>query len=208
MQPEEVEPDRVRRARSGAIPDDSIAGDDALMARLAGGDARAFEAIVNRELDRALAVARRVVGNDAEAEDVAQEALLRLWGRAAKWRPGQARIRTWLYRVSVNLSIDRLRQRKGELVAEPPEWSQPADQQQSIEQQELSRSMDSALQALPDRQRIALVLFHYEGASMAEVAEVLETSADAVESLLARGRRTLKKRLAPQWRAMLPDMME
>jgi len=208
VQPEEVEPGRVQRARSGPIPDDSIAGDDALMARVAGGDARAFEAIVNRELDRALAVARRVVGNDAEAEDVAQEALLRLWGRAAKWRPGQARIRTWLYRVSVNLSIDRLRQRKGELVAEPPEQSQPADQQQSIEQQELSRSMDRALQALPDRQRIALVLFHYEGASMVEVAEVLETSADAVESLLARGRRALKKRLAPQWRAMLPDMTE
>lgn len=208
MQPEEVEPDRVRRARSGPIPDDSIAGDDALMARVAGGDARAFETIVNRELDRALAVARRVVGNDAEAEDVAQEALLRLWGRAAKWRPGQARIRTWLYRVSVNLSIDRLRQRKGELVAEPPERAQPADQQLTIEQQELGRSMDSALQALPDRQRIALVLFHYEGASMAEVAEILETSADAVESLLARGRRSLKKRLAPQWRAMLPDMTE
>ena len=208
MQPEEVEPDRVQKMRSGPIPDDSIAGDDALMARVAGGDARAFENIVNREIDRALAVARRVVGNDAEAEDVAQEALLRLWGQAARWRPGQARIRTWLYRVSVNLSIDRLRQRRGELMAEPPEGSQPADQQQSIEQQELSRSMDGALQALPDRQRIALVLFHYEGASMTEVAEVLETSADAVESLLARGRRSLKKRLAPQWRAMLPDVAE
>lgn len=208
MQPEEVEPGRVQTTRSGPILDDSIAGDDALMARVAAGDARAFENIVNRELDRTLAVARRVVGNDGEAEDVAQEALLRLWGQAARWRPGQARIRTWLYRVSVNLSIDRLRQRRGELVAEPPEGSQPADQQQSIEQQELSQSMESALQALPDRQRVALVLFHYEGASMAEVAEVLETSADAVESLLARGRRTLKKRLAPQWRAMLPDTAE
>ena len=208
MQPEEAEPDRVQTTRSGPMLDDSIAGDDALMARVAAGDARAFENVVSRELGRILAAARRVVGNDGEAEDVAQEALLRLWGQAARWRPGQARIRTWLYRVSVNLSIDRLRQRRGELVAEPPEGSQPADQQQSIEQQELSQSMESALQALPDRQRVALVLFHYEGASMAEVAEVLETSADAVESLLARGRRSLKKRLAPQWRAMLPDTVE
>ena len=198
----------MRSRRSGPTLDETADGDDALMARVASGDARAFEVIVNRELDRALAVARRVVGNDAEAEDVAQEALLRLWGQAERWRPGEARIRTWLYRVSVNLSIDRLRQRKGELVAEPPERSEPAEQQQLMEEKELQKSMDGALQALPDRQRVALVLFHYEGASMAEVAEVLATSPDAVESLLARGRRTLKKRLAPQWRAMLPDAAE
>lgn len=178
------------------------------MADVAKGDGRAFGRVVEAEVGRVQAVARRVLGNDADAQDVAQEALLRLWQHAGQWRPGEARIRTWLYRVTVNLSIDRLRRRRevGEEAA--PERTQEADQVRQIEERDLARVMDEALQALPERQRIALALFHYEGATMSEVAEAMETSADAVESLLARGRRSLKQRLRDNWQEMLPDEIE
>ena len=199
-------PGRKKNVRSGAIRDDGpAAADGRTMAAVAAGDKQAFARIVDAEMSRVQAVARRVLGNDADAEDVAQEAMVRLWQQAANWRPGEARIRTWLYRVAVNLSIDRIRRRREEGEDAAPEHAENARQQRQLEERDLSRAMDEALQVLPERQRIALALFHYEGATMAEVAEVMETSPDAVESLLGRGRRALKKMLADEWRAMLPD---
>lgn len=175
------------------------------MARIADGDARAFEELVDARLGRVLAVARRMLGDDGEAEDVAQEALLRLWRQADRWQPGRARVATWLHRVTVNLSIDRLRKRTERSEEEPPEMAEPGSQQRHMEQQDLSREVDAALQALPERQRMALVLFHYEGQSMADAADIMGISVDALESLLARARRTLKKQLADRWRALLPE---
>lgn len=197
------EPDREGPTRSGRSQ--GLATDDALMARIAEGDARAFEEVVNAHLSRVVAVARRVLGSDSEAEDVAQEALLRLWRQADRWEPGRARITTWLYRVTVNLGIDRLRRRGETVDADPPEQIAEADQQRHMEEEELRSQMDAALQSLPERQRIALVLFHYEGLSMAEAAAIMETSVEALESLLARARRTLKQQLAGAWRTLLPD---
>ena len=199
-------PDRGESPRSGGNrKDDKAEADGRLMAAVAAGEAGAFRQVVDAELQRVLAVARRVLGNDGEAEDVAQEALLRLWQQAANWRAGEARIRTWLHRVAVNLSIDRLRRRREESDDAAPERAAPGGQQRRIEARDLARAVDQALQALPERQRIALALFHYEGASMAEVADAMETSPDAVESLLGRGRRALKALLADRWREMLPD---
>lgn len=175
------------------------------MASIAEGDARAYERLVNAQLNRVVAVARRVLGSDSDAEDVAQEALLRLWRQADKWEPGRARIATWLYRVTVNLSIDRLRRRGETVDADPPEQTVEADQQRHMEEKELRRHMDAALQSLPERQRLALVLFHYEGLPMAEAASIMEVSVEALESLLARARRALKQQLAGEWRKLLPD---
>lgn len=175
------------------------------MARVAEGDARAFEELVAGRHDRVVAVARRMLGSDADAEDVAQDAFLRLWRQADKWQPGRARITTWLYRVTVNLSIDRLRRRTDMVEGDPPEQEQAADQQRLMEEEALRRAMDTALQALPERQRLALVLFHYEGLAMAEAAAIMDVSVEALESLLARARRALKQSLAGQWRALLPD---
>ena len=206
MQPENAEPDRAIAPRSGSPDRETPSADDALMARIAAGDARAFSTLVDAQLDRVLAAARRVLGNDAEAEDVAQEAMLRLWRNADKWQPGRAKIGTWLYRVAVNLSIDRLRGRKETTMSEPPDSAVAPEQQRSVEEEDLKVRMDRALQDLPERQRLALVLFHYEGLSMAEVAELLEASVEAVESLLARARRTLKTKLEKQWKALLPEM--
>ncbi len=179
--------------------------DDALMQRVADGDARAYSIIVAASLERVLALARRMLGNEAEAEDVAQEAFLRLWRHAEKWEPGRARVSTWLYRVTNNLVIDRLRSVRPTTMPELPEIPISAVQGRQMEEEDLSRHVDQALQALPERQRMALTLFHFEELPMAEVATLMDASVEAVESLLARGRRTLKKSLSESWQDYLPE---
>ena len=134
--------------------------DDALMRRVADGDAHAYSIIVSASLERVLALARRMLGNDAEAEDVAQEAFLRLWRHADRWEPGRARISTWLYRVTSNLAIDRLRGSRPTTMPELPEIPVAADQGRALDEEALAAHVDSALQELPERQRLALVLFH------------------------------------------------
>jgi RNA polymerase sigma-70 factor (ECF subfamily) len=205
VEPATRAPDRELSSRPGRHNQQQALRDGQLMAAVARGDQHAFGELVETELPRVVAVARRVLGNDSEADDVAQEAMLRLWRQAANWRTGEARVRTWLYRVAVNLAIDRLRRRREETGTEAPEIAEPASQQRQLEDRDLAAVVNDALQKLPERQRIALTLFHYEGATMADVAEVMDTSPDAVESLLGRGRRALKKQLAHHWQNILPD---
>jgi len=200
-------PDRAR-SWPGISQDKTRQADQALMARVSQGDAHAFQQLVNSGIDRVLAVARRILGDDIEAEDVAQDVFLRLWRQAEQWEGGRAQVSTWLYRVTVNCCIDRLRARKEQTVDELPEICAGANQLKALEEADLQNYMDIALQALPERQRMALVLFHYENLSISAVAEYLDASVEAVESLLARGRRTLKKRLEPHWRLFLPDVLE
>lgn len=194
--------------RSGQDRDGARLADEALMTRIASGDAHAFSEVVETRVDRVLAVARRMLGSDAEAEDVSQEAMLRLWRQAEKWDGGRALISTWLHRVTVNLCIDRIRAKREDTTDEIPETPLAADQQISMEEDDLRGFMDQTLQTLPERQRQALVLFHYEDLSMADVAEMMEISVEAVESLLARGRRALKQQLEPAWKEFLPDEAE
>lgn len=193
-------------ARGGATASGATReADAALMARIASGDATAFQDVVANRLDRVLAVSRRMLGDEAEAEDVAQEALLRLWRQAGKWDGGRALISTWLYRVAVNLCVDRIRARKEKTTGELPEIAASAEQERGLEEEALKDFVDKGLQSLPERQRTAIVLFHHEELSMTEVAEMMETSVEAVESLLARGRRALKQLLEPAWKMHLPE---
>lgn len=181
-----------------AMPDGSGVDDDAvLVARFAAGDQAAARALTHQLLPSALRQAWRMLGDRAEAEDVAQEAMLRLWRQAADWRAGEARVSTWLYRVVQNLCIDRIRRRRPSVP--PDEAPEPVDPAPgvlvSMARSETGRAVAEAIAALPERQRQAIVLRHFEGWSNPQIGEALECSVEAVESLLARARRALAERL-------------
>ncbi|HMJ43663.1 MAG TPA: RNA polymerase sigma factor [Pseudolabrys sp.] len=176
--------------------DDSDNADDlALMAEVARGDEVAFRQLSRRHLPAMLGLARRILGNAADAEDVAQEAMLRVWTHAPRWQP-LAAFRTWLTRIVVNLCLDRKRRPKwvdldsvGEIVDPTPSAADVA------EQSERERALTAAIATLPARQRTAIVLTYTEGMTNAQVAEVLDTSVSAVETLLIRGKQNLRAKL-------------
>lgn len=182
-----------------ALDADSDASDADLLARYAAGDQTAARILTLRLAPRVLALARRMLGDAAESEDVAQEAMLRLWRQAPDWRAGEARVATWLYRVASNLCIDRLRRRKERTGEALPEAADPAPAVlDRLVAADRAAALQGALAALPDRQRLAIVLRHFEERSNPEIAAILDTSVEAVESLLARARRDLALRLQPQ----------
>ena len=166
----------------------------ALLARYARGDAAAARVLTTRLTPRAFGQAMRLLGDRAEAEDVAQEAMMRLWKIAHEWRAGEAKVSTWMYRVVANLCTDRLRRRARvpvalEAVAEPLDPAPGAEEQMLGAARRAALS--EALAALPERQRIAVMLRHFEGASNPEIAQRLGIGVEAVESLTARGKRAL-----------------
>ena len=184
-----------------------VAGDETdLVLRSAGGDASAFRTLTERHLASVIGIARRMLRDDAEAEDVAQEAFLRLWRSGTSLDIGIAGVKPWLRRVVSNLCIDRVRGRQRlSVVEELPEVPEAPRQLAALEEMELQRRVDAALKSLPERQRLALTLFHYEGMSQHEVASAMDISDEAVESLLGRARRHLKAQLQSEWKALLAD---
>ena len=182
-----------------------VATDEAgLVVRAASGDVAAFRLLSERHLGTVASIARRMLKDDAEAEDVAQETFLRLWRSGATLDIGPAGVRPWLRRVVSNLCIDRVRGRVRMTVTdEVPEVPDPPRQLTRLEDDEMKRRVDTALKALPERQRLALTLFHYEGMSQIEVGAVMGISDEAVESLLGRARRQLKTDLKAEWQGLL-----
>lgn len=178
--------------------------DAVLLQRVGAGDTSAFALLLDRHLLAVTRIARRMLGDDAEAEDVAQEAMLKLWRLGPALTIEAAGVRPWLSRVVSNLVIDRVRVRRRTDVTDTlPEVPAPATQVRDLEAREVAARIDAALQALPERQRLALTLFHFEGLSQIEVAASMGVSDEAVESLLARGRRSLRAALAGEWRALI-----
>jgi len=170
--------------------------DEALMARIARGDEPAYRQLARRHLPGAIALARRILRNTADAEDVAQEAMLRVWIHAPRWQP-LALFRTWFRRVVVNLCLDRKRRAPWvELEAAGDIADPAADAGEDVERSERDRLVQAAIAALPARQRTAIVLTYGEGLSNAEVADALGTSVSAVETLLVRGRQNLRRALS------------
>jgi RNA polymerase sigma-70 factor, ECF subfamily len=167
--------------------------DEALMARVARGDERAFQLLSRRHLPAMLGLARRILGNAAEAEDVTQEALMRVWTYAPRWQP-LAQFRTWLTRVVVNLCLDRKRRAPWVALEMAGNIVDPApDAGERAESDERERMLATAIDKLPARQRSAIVLTYGEGMSNAQVAEILDTSVSAVETLLMRGKQNLRQ---------------
>ena len=195
------EPDGERKEPVKDTYDHSAArdADAALLARYAAGDAAAARLLAARLSPRAYAHAYLVLGDGAEAEDVTQEALLRLWKQAANWDEGRAQASTWLYRVVANLCTDKLRQRRTEPL---DDIDAPADPAPSAEARLQDGARHDALQAallrLPERQRQAVILRHIEGLANGEIAEILDVGVEAVESLTARGKKALTADLAAQ----------
>jgi len=176
------------------------ASDDELVLRVASGDEAACRILIDRHFARTLSLARRMLGSQQDAEEVAQEVFLRVWTHAERWQPGGAQFGTWLHRVAANLCLDRLRRVRSTVdIDEMPnlESGEPGPDLQ-LEQSQLAARVEIALQQLPERQRAAMVLSHYQGLSNTETAEILEVSVDAVESLLSRARRQLRVLLATE----------
>jgi len=194
-----------RRARSsplllamtaGLPRGDAADSDDILMAQIVAGDAGAFRRLAQRHVRPALAIAQRIVRNPSDAEELVQEALLRLWTQAHRWDPARAQVATWFYRILTNLCIDRQRR----ATASPLEAAEQAVDPQPgpharAEGRQIARAIADAIAALPVRQRTALTLCYYHDMSCAEAAKVLAISVSAMEALLVRGRRTLREQL-------------
>ncbi len=185
--------------------------DDELARGVAAGDSGAWRDLMASHLGAVTAYAWHMLGDRAEAEDVAQETFIRFMKKAPRWRQGAARLRTWLLRVAINLCLDRLRARRpqveldagfvsgigAELEAEP---GGVARIDGGIDRR---RAVGRALRELPERQAGAIALVHYLGLTNAEAAETMEISVDALESLLARARRALRRKLEPLARDLL-----
>lgn len=171
--------------------------DEELLRRVAVGDPAAIQAMVARKLPRLLSLATRMLGDPVEAEDVAQEAMLRIWKQAPKWRPGQARFDTWLHRVGLNLCYDRLRRKRETPIDRIPEMvdDSPAPDR-GLLAAETGARVQSVLLKLPERQREAIVLCHYQELGNIEAAHLMGVSVEALESLLSRARRSLRLSLA------------
>ena len=174
------------------LPDE----DEDLINRLAANDEAAFRQLVERHIDRAFGIALRILGSRADAEDVVQDTMLKVWTHRGQWQHGRAKFSTWLYRVVTNRCIDLYRQPRTDNVDAVPE---PVDTQPDVvstmHRDEVTQMLESAMQRLPEQQRVAVILSYQENMSNGEIAEVMDTTVAAVESLLKRGRQQLRELL-------------
>lgn len=171
--------------------------DTRLVERVGRGEPAATRMLVAAKLPRILGFATRMLRDTAEAEDVAQEAFVRVWKQARGWQPGRARFDTWLHTVVLNLCRDRLRRRREITIDTLPEAIDSApDAEATLLEAERGHAVAAAIAALPERQREAILMVHYQDLSCMQAALALDVSVDALESLLARGRRTLRAQFA------------
>jgi RNA polymerase sigma-70 factor, ECF subfamily len=171
--------------------------DDGLLAQIAEGDRRAFAQLMDRHIDRAHGLAKRVLGNKSDAEDVVQDAFMKVWQKAGQWQPGRAQFSTWLYRVVVNRCLDLKRKPVNTALDNIAEQSDDRpDAYEDIVARQRQAKIAAAVGDLPERQRTAIALSYTAGMSNAQAAETMEISVKAFESLLVRAKRELRGRLA------------
>ena len=170
--------------------------DAVLMQHIAAGDAIAFESLMRRHMRRAVAVAQGVVGNATDADEIAQEAFMRVWRHAGRWDARIARFTTWLYRIVINLSLDRRRRPQWLPLEDAGDLFDMSDSApQRIIRRQRREQVVQAMERISPRQRAAVTLFYFEELSGREGAEAMGISIAAFEQLLARARRALKSRI-------------
>lgn len=187
-----------RTLRTGMVEPRSYdkAADDKLLSWSAQGDRRAFDEIVVRHGPFVLSVASRITSNSRDAEDIVQDAMVKVWQHAGRFNPKRAQLRTWLYQIVVNLCIDRRRRKEPESLPDDFDAIDPgAAADEILTSTERDAALAAAIRALPASQRAAMVLVYEEGVSGAEAGRILGLSSKAVERLLARARSTLRERL-------------
>jgi RNA polymerase sigma-70 factor, ECF subfamily len=180
--------------------------DAELLLASARRDSASFAELVSRYYKPVYRMVWRMMNGNAETEDVAQEAFVKLWSNPAQIREAKA-LKGWLMRVASNLAVDRLRKRQFadiEAIGEIVDPKQRTDAE--LDGKAASRRVDQAIAKLPERQKLAVTLVYFEGMSNIAAASVMEISVDAIESLLTRGRRALKENLADDWRGLLEEL--
>ncbi|QCK85578.1 RNA polymerase sigma factor [Phreatobacter aquaticus] len=186
--------------QSRAMPADMPARprdiDDELLERIGQSDEQAYRLLVERHIDRAYALALRILRNGADAEDVVQDSLIKIWSHRGSWVAGRAKFSTWLYRVVTNRCLDLRRLPRTDDIDQAPDLADGRpDAVTALHRHEVTDLLGQAMGRLPDQQRVALTLSYYDDLSNGEIAEVMETTVSAVESLLKRGRQQLRKYL-------------
>lgn len=166
------------------------------MERIRAGDTSAYRQILDQQLPSVSRYVTRMTDTSSEAEDITQEVFLRLWTHAEKYDPRLARVSTWLHNIAHNLCIDHFR-KQSKFISEGGEDEIPGGQEpdNAFQTETRDQMVKGALMTIPERQRSAIVMCHYQGLSNKEAASIMNISVDALESLLARGRRTLKSLL-------------
>ncbi len=196
-------PDQSISKAPGVDADDAV--DVALMLETAKGNERAFRQLIERHQNAVIGTVARMLNDTHEAEDIAQQVFIRLWNSAPKWRH-DAKFTTYLYTIMRNLVFNesRRRSRKKEISLEEQQENHPAAMRadgglspdEGMEKRELHRSIDAAIAALPEQQRLAVVLRTFEGFDYEDIAKALDTSVSSVKSLLFRARGVLREALS------------
>lgn len=181
--------------------------DEELMLAVSKGDQLAYQTLVSQHLNAISHYAFRLLGNRKDTEDICQEVFLKLWINASKWQPEKAKLTTWLHRITHNLCIDYLRKHgrtqtsdtldteaSEHLLETPHSVGQSANQDEITAVDEKQR-LNHAISLLPETQRSALMLCHYAGFSNKEAAAIMNVSVKALESSIARARRSLRTQL-------------
>ncbi|MGI9481545.1 MAG: sigma-70 family RNA polymerase sigma factor [Hyphomicrobiales bacterium] len=192
--------------RDEELDENGIASDALLLRRIRSGDKGAFEQVAVSYFQPAWRVAARVLRDDTEAEDVVQDVFLKIW-RDPPDIDRSGSLKAWIIRVTTNASIDRIRKKRPMPVEELPERIDPAaDAESGLQAGQAAEHVRTAMEELPERQRLALILTYYEGLANKEAAEILEVSVDALESLLARARRALRTSMDEVWQDVLGEL--
>jgi RNA polymerase sigma-70 factor, ECF subfamily len=173
------------------------ASDEELMERIGSGDKESYKILVQRYLHPSYRLVQRLIARETEAEDIVQEAFMKVWEKAESWRPS-AKFKTWFNQILVNRCIDWQRSQKYRNslpLIDSFDYAADNSVERTILEQEKQHYVKAAVQDLPEKERIALVLHYYQGFSQQLVAEILNVSVSAVETLLYRARLHLKKQL-------------